>query len=320
MKDAMPKGPSDKDVDAALVRLVREKAEYFAVNRSSVRVTLSPASVTVSWWGEAGDDAPGYRGDRGTDGRTYREDMAHRTQVHNSFLDEIRHALQRSPYGSAVDLVKSEWGVPQDGEFYEFRVVKKPRTASSLSTPSMPARATPLSKTLTASEQATLLRYASALPKGHETRRAIVAAVSKVAASDIKWKRLSAGKMQGWSYTDDDLVVQVLSVKKITTVKDKNVPSWSDVTNDGEMYADGIPELMEQAGRAEKDLAQWQRQGWWPKPVEVEAWKVFTTHRPTRTHMESVTDFDTSREALAKAEAAIPRLKARMRPSWLKVT
>lgn len=37
-------------------------------------------------------------------------------------------------------------------------------------------------KTLTASEQSALLRYASALPKGHETRRAIVAAV-KVAAS-----------------------------------------------------------------------------------------------------------------------------------------
>ena len=217
-----------------------------------------------------------------------------------------------------------------------------------------------MSRTLTASDRSALLKLASSLPVGDGSRRAILAALSKtsvrvdlpkhlyalsakvyadykraldgakdevlrkwptkVAASDIKWKRLLAGKMQGWSYTDDDLVVQVLSVKKITTVKDKNIPSWSDVTNDGEMYADGIPELMEQAGRAEKDLAQWQRQGWWPKPVGVEAWRVFTTHIPTRTHMESVTDFDTSREALAKAEAAIPRLKARMRPSWLKVT
>lgn len=39
-----------------------------------------------------------------------------------------------------------------------------------------------MSKALTASEQATLLRYASSLPKGHETRRAIVAAVSKSAS------------------------------------------------------------------------------------------------------------------------------------------
>lgn len=197
MKDAMPKGPSDKDVDAALVRLVREKAEYFAVNRSSVRVTLSPASVTVSWWGEAGDDAPGYRGDRGTDGRAYREDMAHRTQVHNRFLDEIRHALQRSPYGSAVDLVKSEWGVPQDGEFYEFRVVKKPRTASSLSTPSMPTRATPMSKTptLTASEQAALLRHASSLPVESDMRKVILAAV-KVAAPSTWGQRLNELKQE----------------------------------------------------------------------------------------------------------------------------
>ena len=39
-----------------------------------------------------------------------------------------------------------------------------------------------MSKTLTASEQADLLRYASSLPKGSETRRAIVAAVGKSAS------------------------------------------------------------------------------------------------------------------------------------------
>ena len=45
-----------------------------------------------------------------------------------------------------------------------------------------------MSKTLTASEQATLLRYASSLPEGHETRRAIVAAVSKVASDFTLYK------------------------------------------------------------------------------------------------------------------------------------
>lgn len=39
-----------------------------------------------------------------------------------------------------------------------------------------------MSKTLTASEQADLLRFASSLPKGSETRRAIVAAVGKSAS------------------------------------------------------------------------------------------------------------------------------------------
>ena len=36
-----------------------------------------------------------------------------------------------------------------------------------------------MSKALTASERATLLRYASSLPKGNETRRAILAAVGE---------------------------------------------------------------------------------------------------------------------------------------------
>lgn len=50
-------------------------------------------------------------------------------------------------------------------------------------------------KTLTASEQATLLRYASSLPKGSETRRAIVAAV-KVAAGGTWGRRLNELKQE----------------------------------------------------------------------------------------------------------------------------
>lgn len=45
---------------------------------------------------------------------------------------------------------------------------------------------------LTASERATLLRYASALPNESETRRAIVAAVGKTAASSIPMTDLPA--------------------------------------------------------------------------------------------------------------------------------
>ena len=50
-------------------------------------------------------------------------------------------------------------------------------------------------KTLTASEQSALLRYASALPKGSETRRAIVAAV-KVAAGGTWGRRLNELKQE----------------------------------------------------------------------------------------------------------------------------
>lgn len=52
-----------------------------------------------------------------------------------------------------------------------------------------------MSKTLTAPEQAALLRYASSLPKGSETRRAIVAAV-KVAAGDTWGMRLNELKRE----------------------------------------------------------------------------------------------------------------------------
>ena len=174
-----------------------------------------------------------------------------------------------------------------------------------------------MSKTLTASEQADLLRYASSLPKGSETRRAIVAAVSNVAANDIGWDRLS-GKSKGWSYVDLDLVVQVLEEDGWSTVKDKNIPTWNDLTNDGELFADGIPELVDKGRKAERDLEQWQRQGWWPRPVKVKVWKVYVLHRPSRATFEAV--FDTSREALAKATDAIPRLKGRKRPAWLQPT
>lgn len=46
-----------------------------------------------------------------------------------------------------------------------------------------------MSKTLIASEQATLLRYASSLPVGDRTRRAIIAAVGKTAAPQDTWGR-----------------------------------------------------------------------------------------------------------------------------------
>lgn len=168
MKDAMPKAPSDKDMDAALARIVMQKAEDFASNKSSVRVNVSPASITVSWWGEWGDEAPGYRGDRVPDERAYREDMAHRTQIHNDFLDQLQRELQRSPYASVVGSVKSEGGVPQDGEFYEFRVVKKPRTASDTGSPPIMPTTAP-----TASERAALLRYASSHGKAQSMARRV---------------------------------------------------------------------------------------------------------------------------------------------------
>ena len=53
-----------------------------------------------------------------------------------------------------------------------------------------------MSKTLTASERATLLRYASSLPKGNETRRVILAAVKVAAPRDTWGRRLKEVKAE----------------------------------------------------------------------------------------------------------------------------
>lgn len=126
------------------------------------------------------------------------------------------------------------------------------------------------------------------------------------------WKPMPNG---GSKYVSDDLLVWVTETEGTETVRDRNIPTWAEMTNDGELFADGVPELVAQGREAERLLAQWQKQGWWPRPIKVKKWKVDVLHRPSGKAFEAV--FDDKRVALAKAEEAIPKMLERRRPSWL---
>jgi hypothetical protein len=129
------------------------------------------------------------------------------------------------------------------------------------------------------------------------------------------WKPMPNG---GYKYVSDDLLVWVTETEGTETVRDRNIPSWNEMTNDGELFADGVPELVAQGREAERLLAQWEKQGWWPRPVRVKKWKLDVLHRPSGKAFEAV--FDDKRLALAKAEEAIPKMLERRRPSWLAPT
>ena len=126
------------------------------------------------------------------------------------------------------------------------------------------------------------------------------------------WKPVSSG---GSKYVSDELLVWVVPTEVTETVRDRDIPTWGELTNDGELFADAIPELVAQGREAERLLAQWQKQGWWPRPIKVQKWKVDVLHRPSGKAFEAV--FDNERTAKAKADEAIPKLLERRRPSWL---
>lgn len=76
-----------------------------------------------------------------------------------------------------------------------------------------------MSKTLTASEQAALLRHASLLPKGHETRRAILAAVSKLRNDVVR--HASEGRLKRAGVLEDSVLSALKGggIKGVPTVK-----------------------------------------------------------------------------------------------------
>ncbi len=89
---------------------------------------------------------------------------------------------------------------------------------------------------------------------------------------------------------------------------------WSNLTNDGEIFADGP---RSEAADFEKDFASWKRQGWYPRATMVNGARLVMTYEPTdKTFMA---EFETEAEAVAKAGEAIPKLRARRRPSWLQI-
>ena len=89
---------------------------------------------------------------------------------------------------------------------------------------------------------------------------------------------------------------------------------WSNLTNDGEIFADGP---RSEAADFEKDFASWKRQGWYPRATMVNGARLVMTYEPTDTTF--MAEFGTEAEAITTAEEAIPKLRARRRPSWLQI-
>lgn len=112
----------------ALREIVLDAAKVYAYRKPEV--TVSPKEITVSWWGESGDDPPGWLSQRDADRYDPNspeaiKDMAHRTRIHDGFLRDLREVLARSPYASMVSQIGSVYGVPEDGEHYDFHVQLK---------------------------------------------------------------------------------------------------------------------------------------------------------------------------------------------------
>ena len=151
-------------------------------------------------------------------------------------------------------------------------------------------------------------------PNEYKGHRRTASAKRVASRKTAQWKPLFDGK--GKKYITDDLRVYVSPEDVWETVRDRDVPDLHEVA-DPEMLADGIPELMDAYENAERDHAKWVRQGWWPRLENVQKWRIYVTHRPTKKNFESKGLYDSEREALRMADIAIPKIQARRRPRWL---
>lgn len=167
----------------------------------------------------------------------------------------------------------------------------------------------------TASEIAKMEKHFDLIPGNSERERVLMPLGSQPKehshGSGIQWQR----RGQGWAYNSEDVSADVFPAEAYEEFRDPNIPSWSDLTNDGEMFADAIPELMAQGQRIERDLEQWNRQGWWPNRRKIKVWRLLIHHRGRDKFFEA--DFKSEREAMARAEEAIPKIRDMKRPPWL---
>lgn len=131
------------------------------------------------------------------------------------------------------------------------------------------------------------------------------------------WQPLSQGG--GWKYVDDQILAYLLWESGYTTVKDPNVPAYSDVIDDEEL-ADGIPDLMRSHAQSVRAWEQWQRQGWWPRPVKnpQASLHLTVTFRPKKMTFEARFDGSQLRKAMADGEKAIETIRASKYPRWMK--
>lgn len=80
--------------------------------------------LEVSFWGEFGDDPPGWRSGRQWD-EEYARDMRARKSIHDRFLRSLQEELSAAKLMPAIAKIESVYGVPDDAEHYTFNIVLK---------------------------------------------------------------------------------------------------------------------------------------------------------------------------------------------------
>lgn len=131
------------------------------------------------------------------------------------------------------------------------------------------------------------------------------------AISGATWVPLSGA--EGSKYVSEDLLIWVTKQKVLERFKDPNLPSWADITNDGEKYLDAPDDSGERAWAAYQAEV---RQGWFWNWKPVTRWVVMAHPRKTEHTFYAV--FDNEREAQNLADKAVPSLLNKRRPRWLR--
>ncbi len=135
-------------------------------------------------------------------------------------------------------------------------------------------------------------------------------------ANDATWRRVRDRLV----FDDGEVVATIAPERIIKTAKTvvRSDAEWRDIwhnlTNDGELFADGHrPDTI----RFERDWEIWKKQGWYPKQVSVPGFALTMYHKSTRKAFRA--EFEREDEARDKANEAIPKLRERKRPAWLAI-
>jgi len=144
-------------------------------------------------------------------------------------------------------------------------------------------------------------------PDGRQMVANIIAAVGL-------WERIS--KPKGHRFVSDDIVAFLTLEPKNVKYKNRNVPSWADITNDGEMFADGHVSPREQAKMWE-DHQKLLKQGWFWATKKVPTWHLLAIHKGANKAFEGWFEGMSESESLKRSGDAVDKMKGRRRPSWL---
>ena len=135
------------------------------------------------------------------------------------------------------------------------------------------------------------------------------------ASGPVTWQKTHTGF---WDYHDKALGVyaHIALDHKKETVRDTDIPDL-DYFADPELLADGIPDLEEIYSHAARNWNQWQKQGWWPKPVDVPGLHLVVFYEPTRHAFEAWFKPNEMAKAQAWGTIAVEKIGNRKYPSWM---